>query len=152
MKTRLLLLLTLSGLMSFSAQAADVRLGLSAAPTILPVADLMAPIPAPGLFVSRTGHFSDRTDFRSKFGVEYLLFPILHADVTWLSRRDLYFGGGFGTGLAFNTSDAMLYSPLLLANVHGVVGKNFGPWQVEGQARLGLLPSVGLNVSYLLGR
>lgn len=148
---RLLLPIALTALLASPAQAAEVWLGLSASAVKLMAPDANGVLPSPNVNLSSTWAVSPRMAFRTTVGAEYLLAPTLRVDATALSRtQPFYYGGGIGTGLF--AAEYVYVSPLLLANVHGVVGKDFGNWQVEGQARLGLASSVGVNFSYLLGR
>ena len=63
----------------------------------------------------------------------------------------LYYGVGVGSGVLFiGGSDSVPYfvlTPIALLNVHGIVGKNFGTYSLEGIVRLGLTSSVALHAS-----
>jgi hypothetical protein len=74
----------------------------------------------------------------------------------------LYYGGGLGSGVFIPTGRAapgpstpdeslgILLSPLLLANVHAIIGKDFGGYSVEGIVRLGAVSSLGVRASFPL--
>ncbi|CAM4309087.1 hypothetical protein [Deinococcus marmoris] len=69
----------------------------------------------------------------------------------------LYYGAGLGSGVSFDISDtsaslpAFIFSPIRLANVHGVVGWNAGDVSVEALARLSVTPAFGVKLSLPVG-
>ena len=75
--------------------------------------------------------------------------PVLRLDTDLLRYGGtLYYGGGLGSGVLFVSDPLVLVSPLVLANLHAVVGKNFGNYSVEGVARLGLVSGVSIRASF----
>lgn len=77
--------------------------------------------------------------------------PFLRVDTDLLNTSDgFYFGGGLGSGLSFEGDIYTLLSPLVLANAHLIVGKDFGSYSLEGIARLGFISGVGVRASFPL--
>ncbi len=80
------------------------------------------------------------------------LVPLVRLDLDLLKTGGtLYYGVGVGTGVAFvGGGDSIPYfflTPVALLNVHGLVGKDFGSYSLEGLVRLGLTLAVALHVS-----
>lgn len=80
--------------------------------------------------------------------------PTVRLDLTLLKTSGrLYYGGGLGSGVALDFRDYgsglphALFTPLLLANVHGVLGRDLGGVRLEGVARLGLNPGLEMRAS-----
>ncbi|WP_345462768.1 hypothetical protein [Deinococcus carri] len=147
----LLTLLTLS-----SAQGAQWRFGVQAS-TLLP--DNFGLAATVGGHLSVQGAVSRSLDLRGLLegNVGLNRAPEVRLDLTLLKNSgSLYYGGGIGSGLLADFGDPgsgiplIVYSPLLLANVHGVLGYDFGGPRLEGMARLGPNPGVGLRASFPL--
>lgn len=152
-KTRAMLLAAL--LASSAAQAADLRLGLHAESFSNIIGAGVSPVF--GVDVSASGVLNDNLTLRGKLGAEWLLgAPALRLDATWLSRGELYWGAGLGSGVLFDFYDggsglpAIVFSPILLTNVHAVVGKNFGDMQFEGYLRAGVGYGAGISLNTLI--
>ena len=78
--------------------------------------------------------------------------PLVRLDLDLLKTGgNLYYGVGVGSGVLFvGGSDSVPYfvlTPIALLNVHGIVGKDFGTYSLEGIVRLGLTSSVALHAS-----
>ncbi|WP_425147644.1 hypothetical protein [Deinococcus sp.] len=77
----------------------------------------------------------------------------LALDATLLRQQpDFYFGGGVGSGvfLDFRSNafeSGLAFGPLLLTNLHGVVGTQLGGVQLEGVLRVGLISGAELRVN-----
>lgn len=148
--TRLLApLLTLTALTS--AQAADWRFGVQAGADGLG-ATLGGHVSVEGT-VNRAGTLNLRGTLEGNVGFRGLAGTRL--DVALLGQSgNLYYGGGLGTGLLFDSSDPgaglpfTIFTPLILANLHGIVGYDFGGPRVEGVARLGPAWGVGVRASF----
>lgn len=135
-------------LLGSAAQAAEVRLGLHAeADSLLYNGDGTAMF-IPGLDISLIQPVARNLALRGKVSADYHNIPLLRLDVTLMSRGDFYGGLGLGSGLFL--SNRVADSISFLTSVHAIVGKNFGPTQVEVYGRFGLLSSLGLNVNYLI--
>lgn len=133
-----------------AAQSADVRLGLHVEGSGSAIVNGYSPVFIPGVNLALVTPLSERLAFRAKVSAEYWRGPMVRLDTSLLSRGTVYLGAGVGTGYYFDSSDPWtVFSPLALANVHALVGKNFGPAQVEGHVRVSPLFSAGLSVNYL---
>jgi hypothetical protein len=154
---RLLLPLTLT-LTSSAAQAAEFRLGAQlgaitafGAGGAAGEAGVQLSLQTP-LNAARTLQLRGTLEGGAAFGAG-LASPLLRLDTALLfTGGNLYYGGGLGSGVALvpgSTADlpTALFSPLLLLNAHGIVGKDFGPFALEGLVRVGLLPSIHLRAS-----
>ena len=142
-------LLTVTALTS--AQAADWRFGVQAGADALGPA-LGGHVSVEGT-VNRAGTLNLRGTLEGNVGFRGTANTRL--DVALLGQSgNLYYGGGLGSGVLFDTTTTgggiplIVYTPILLANVHGVVGYDFGGARVEGVARLGLASGVGVRASF----
>lgn len=139
-----------------SAQAADLRLGLHAE-AFGTVAENTngepkSPVTIWGLEASATQPLGRYVAVRGKLGLDLFTSsgasePAARVDVTLLSRGNFYIGAGLGTGIFFSDPGAGAF---FLTNAHALVGKNFGPAQLEGYVRAGLGFGAGISLSTLV--
>lgn len=137
-----------------SAQAAEWRFGVQGGTDILYGGALGGHLSVEGP-VNRAGTLNLRGTLEGNVHFQGLADTRL--DVTLLGHSgNLYYGGGLGSGVAFDLNETggglplFVYTPLLMANLHGVLGYDFGGARLEGVARVGLNPGVGLRTSFPL--
>lgn len=167
-----LLLASLFALTSATAQAAEVRWGLDIEPlysVIIPDTGPDYPrfnpaFPFAGLSVSATTPFSLQSAWKARstlslgatyFADDATTLPTARLDLSILHERNWYFGGGVGSGMVYFSepnSPTPLTTAIGLANIHAIVGKNFGPVQLEAVGRVGLFSGIGVRVTTLLNR
>lgn len=144
---------------SAHAGAAEVHLGLQGGLQGLPLF-LSLPNSAPkylpyaGVQISSTWPLQNGWAFRPGLEGNVFFMPktpffFARADLTLLNKSNpLYWGLGLGTGSVFEdpTQPSHIPSYLVLTNLHGVLGRDFGNHQIEGMARLGIFSSVGVRL------
>lgn len=167
MKFTLLMVAALGLLGCADAAGTEVRLGLQGA--LLPAQAASAGVDATelrglaGVHLSAQGPVGARGvllrgTLEGNFGLGSAK-PNVLLDLTLLraggplGTGTAYYGAGLGSGVSFDMTatdaslPAFVFSPIRLANVHGVVGWNAGNVSVEALARLSLTPAFGLKLS-----
>lgn len=171
MKSRLLMVVTLASLAAARAAGTEVRLGVQG--TVLPAQAASAGVDASelrglaGVHVSVQGPVGSqgtllRGTVEGNLGLRSAK-PNVLLDLTLLraggagGTGKLYYGAGLGSGVSFDMSDtpaglpAFVFSPIRLANLHGVVGWRGRDVSVEALARLLPTPAFGLKLSMPVG-